>query len=116
MRWRASIVSVPRPGRFKRPRLASAPFGLRASRVNIDGEELAVFSFPLPPPTLPNLLSQAERNVAIAVLEGLSNAEIATARGTSIRTVANQVASLLRKLGVRSRAEAVAALGRLQRS
>lgn len=54
--------------------------------------------------------------VAIALLEGLSNPEIATARQTSVRTVANQVASLFRKLGVRSRPEAVAALGRLQRS
>jgi DNA-binding NarL/FixJ family response regulator len=107
---------VPRMGRFKTPRLASLPFGLRASRVTIDGEDLAVFSFPLPPPTLPNSLSVAECDVAIAVLEGLSNTEIARARGTSTRTVANQVASLLKKLGVRSRTEAAAALARLQRS
>jgi DNA-binding NarL/FixJ family response regulator len=97
-------------------RLASVPIGLRASRVTIDGEELAVFSFSLPPPTLPSSLSEAERDVAIAVLEGLSNTEIAASRGTSARTVANQVASLFRKLGVRSRTEAVAALARLQRS
>jgi DNA-binding NarL/FixJ family response regulator len=107
---------VPRPGRFKRSQLTSVPFGLRASKVAIDGEELAVFSFPLPPPALPSSLSEAERDVAIAVLEGLSNADIAAARGTSPRTVANQVASLLRKLGVRSRTEAAAALARLQRS
>jgi len=75
-----------------------------------------VFSFPLPLPTLPKALSAAEREIAIAVLEGLSNAEIAAARGTSARTVANQVASLLRKLGARSRSEAVTALARLQRS
>jgi DNA-binding NarL/FixJ family response regulator len=92
------------------------PFALRASKVTIDGEELAVFSFPLPPPTLPGSLSAAERDVAIALLEGLSNAEIAATRGTAARTVANQVAAVLRKLGVRSRTEAVAALGRLQRS
>jgi DNA-binding CsgD family transcriptional regulator len=75
-----------------------------------------VFSFPLPPPTLPASLSAAERDVAMAVLQGLSNAEIAAFRGTAPRTVANQVASLLRKLGARSRTEAIAALGRLQRS
>ena len=46
----------------------------------------------------------------------LSNTEIARTRGTSARTVANQVASLFRKLGIRSRAEAVAALATLQRS
>jgi DNA-binding NarL/FixJ family response regulator len=50
------------------------------------------------------------------LIEGLSNSEIATARQTSVRTVANQVASILRKVGVRSRSEAVTALGRLQRS
>jgi DNA-binding NarL/FixJ family response regulator len=101
--------------RFKRPGLTTIPSGLRAARVEMDGQELAVFSFPLPPPALPNSLSEAERDVAVAVLEGLSNTEIATARGTSARTVANQMASLLRKLGARSRTEAVAALARLQR-
>jgi DNA-binding NarL/FixJ family response regulator len=112
----ARLAFVPRSGRLKAPRLTSLPFGLRASKVTIDGEELAVFSFPLPPPALPESLSAAERDVAIALLEGLSNAEIAATRGTAPRTVANQVAALLRKLGVRSRTEAVAALGRLQRS
>jgi DNA-binding NarL/FixJ family response regulator len=80
------------------------------------GEEVAVFSFPLPRPVLPRSLTMAERAVAEALLEGLSNFEIATARQTSVRTVANQVASILRRLGVRSRSEAVTALSRLQRS
>jgi DNA-binding NarL/FixJ family response regulator len=80
------------------------------------GEELAVFSLPLAPPALPKSLSDSERTVALALLEGLSNSEIATARHTSVRTVANQVALLFRKMGVRSRSEAVIALGRLQRS
>jgi len=101
---------------FKSLRPAPAPFGLRASRVRIDGEELAVFSFPLPPPALPQSLTPAERDVAIAVLDGQSNAQIAAARGTAARTVANQVASLMEKLGVRSRSEAAAMLARIQRS
>jgi DNA-binding NarL/FixJ family response regulator len=84
--------------------------------VTIGGEEVVVFSVPLSSPALPLSLSAAERDVAVDVLEGLSNAEIAKARSTSERTVANQVASVFRKLGVRSRSEAVAALGRLQRS
>lgn len=75
-----------------------------------------MFSYPLPSPALPASLSPAERAVALALLEGHSNAEIAEARGTSVRTVANQLASLFRKLGVGSRAEAVAAFGRLPRS
>jgi DNA-binding NarL/FixJ family response regulator len=93
-----------------------APFGLRASRVNLGGEEVAVFSFPLPAPALPESLSSAEREIALALLDGWSDAQIAIARHTSLRTVANQVRSVLRKLGVQSRGEAVAALARLQRS
>ena len=92
------------------------PFGLRASHVRIEGEELAVFSFPLPPPTLPESLTRAEREVATALLERRSNAQIAAARGTAARTVANQVASLLEKLGVHSRSEAAAMLARIPRS
>lgn len=38
--------------------------------------------------------------VRLAGEEGHSNAEIARARGTSARTVANQLAGLFRKLGV----------------
>jgi DNA-binding NarL/FixJ family response regulator len=84
--------------------------------MKIGGEDVAVMSYPLPPPAFPASFSTAERIVAHALLRGLSNSEIARARKTSVRTVANQVASLFHKLGVRSRAEAVVALGRLQRS
>ena len=48
-------------------------------------------------------LSTAERAVATLVAEGKTNAEIALARRTSVRTIANQVATILRKLGVPSR-------------
>jgi DNA-binding CsgD family transcriptional regulator len=44
--------------------------------------------------------------------EGQSNAAIAKARGTHVRTVANQLAALFRKLGVASRAELRALLAR----
>jgi DNA-binding CsgD family transcriptional regulator len=54
-------------------------------------------------------LTEAERDVWRLVHEGLSNAEIANRRGTSVRTVVNQVASLFRKVGVRGRAGLVAA-------
>ena len=53
-------------------------------------------------------LTPAERQVALAVLAGYSNAEIARTRGSSPRTVANQIASIFRKLGVRSRGELAA--------
>ncbi len=53
-------------------------------------------------------LTAAEREVAEQLVDGASNAQIAARRKTSVRTVANQVASLLVKLRVRSRAELTA--------
>lgn len=49
------------------------------------------------------LLTQAERHVLALLRRGLSNSEIARARERSVRTVANQVASLLRKTTCSSR-------------
>ena len=50
-------------------------------------------------------LSEAERDVLRHLLAGASNEEIAAERGSAVRTVANQVASIFRELGVNSRAE-----------
>ena len=71
-----------------------------------DGE-LAVLSFTLPGDNAISL-SSAESDVARHILAGRSNSEIAVLRRCSTRTVANQVASLYRKLGVRSRLELAA--------
>jgi DNA-binding NarL/FixJ family response regulator len=63
------------------------------------------------PPPLALLLARctpAERDVFPDLLAGRSNAEIATRRRRSVRTVANQVASLLWRLGARSRRELAA--------
>lgn len=57
-----------------------------------------------------NPLAPGEREVLRLLLAGHSNIEIATARGTSARTIANQVASLLKKLGARSRFELIGRL------
>lgn len=54
-------------------------------------------------------LTAAEEEVVELVLEGLSNAQIAQRRGTRERTVANQLASIFRKVGVSSRSELAAA-------
>jgi len=51
------------------------------------------------------ILTSAQLDVARAIARGASNAEIARRRGTSVRTVANQVASILRRLGATSRAQ-----------
>ena len=72
------------------------------------GVEIAVISYRLDGPAAG--LTDAETNIVELLFEGFSNAEIAEARGTSTRTVANQLAALYRKLGVTSRSELVARL------
>ena len=81
---------------------------LRVSRVEAEGLRFAVIS--LPNETVPDRVDRftpAERAVTSLLLRGLSNAEIAAERGTSERTVANQIAAIFRKLGVCSRTEFV---------
>jgi DNA-binding CsgD family transcriptional regulator len=92
---------------MKRPHasLPTVPGDLLA--LESDDGEFAVLSFTLSGDNAINL-SSAESDVARHVLEGRSNSEIAALRRCSTRTVANQVASLFRKLGVRSRLEFVA--------
>jgi DNA-binding NarL/FixJ family response regulator len=51
----------------------------------------------------PVALSPAGREVAEALVHGCSVEDIAQRRGTSTRTVANQVRSIFTKLGVSSR-------------
>lgn len=60
-------------------------------------------------------LTAAELGSIRGVLEGRKNREIAAARGVSVRTVANQLASAYRKLGVASRFELLAKARRLSR-
>lgn len=67
--------------------------------------EVVLLSFT---PTGPARLTEAERDVALAVARGLSNAAIAKARDRSSRTIANQVAAIMKKLGVSSRVELAA--------
>ena len=83
----------------------------RAARFRFGGRDFLVLSLPGGEPDLLARLAPAERDIVRGVLAGRSNAEIARARGTSPRTVANQLAALFRKLRVGSRAELV---GRLQ--
>ena len=78
----------------------------------IEGEELAVVSFPVDvtPPTAH--LTPSEWEIVDLIRDGHSNREIAKSRGTSSRTVANQIAGLFKKLGVSSRSELVSVLYR----
>jgi DNA-binding CsgD family transcriptional regulator len=84
---------------------ASTPPGLRAL-ASEDGEEI-LLSFELLARSSAQL-SPAESEIVTHLLAGRSNAEIGTLRGTSTRTVANQVAAIFAKLGVRSRTELAA--------
>lgn len=88
------------------------PVGLRGRRFELDGQELAVLVFPIandaPKPSVP--LTVAERGVAALALKGFSNEEIAAVRESSPRTVANQLQSIFRKLGIGSRIELARAL------
>jgi DNA-binding NarL/FixJ family response regulator len=80
-----------------------------------EGDELVVLSLPVtrdPAATL----SPAETEVARALVRGATNADIARLRGTSVRTVANQVASILRRLGVGSRAQVAVQLSLIDSS
>jgi DNA-binding CsgD family transcriptional regulator len=52
-------------------------------------------------------LTAAEREVASLAVAGCSHAEIAARRGTSKRTVANQLGALYRKLRLASRNELI---------
>jgi DNA-binding CsgD family transcriptional regulator len=85
------------------------PRGLDGVRFEAVAGEMAVLSFPIDAREGALVsLTNAEHEVVLAVERGESNAEIARARGTSTRTVANQLASVFKKLGVASRAELVA--------
>jgi DNA-binding NarL/FixJ family response regulator len=78
---------------------------LRASRLIVEGEDFLVVSIELAEPPALAALTPAQQAVIREVLRGASNQDIARTRGVSVRTVANQLAAVYRKLGVRSRAE-----------
>ncbi len=92
--------------RGKRIDTVEPPANLVAERID---DEHVVFSWDIAPP--PEQLTNAERDVLARVVCGASNQAIATARKTSARTIANQVASLLRKTGAASRYDLIRRFG-----
>ena len=90
---------------------SAAPAGFQARRFFAGDDELVVASFPLPqsPSGRPHPpLTDAERAVMAALLDGKSYADIARRRRRSVSTIAKQAGSAFRKLGVSSRAELAA--------
>jgi two-component system response regulator NreC len=53
------------------------------------------------------LLSQSETDIFGLLVRGFTNQEIATQRGVSLRTIETQRANILRRLGLRTRADLV---------
>ncbi len=80
-------------------------------KLEVGGEPLSALIMPIDRARFDHAkITSAERAVAEGILHGATNAEIAARRSTSVRTVANQVAALLRKFAVRSRTGLVAHL------
>lgn len=85
------------------------PSGAVAVTVDVDGVEHLVVAFEEEAaPPWPSSLTVAEKAVAELLVAGFTTADIARTRGRSRFTVSNQIASLLRKLGVSSRTALVA--------
>jgi DNA-binding CsgD family transcriptional regulator len=98
--------SLPSPATSPSP----LPKGVSVTAVSIGGVRGLVIDIPAQCAELPTGLTEAEREIVTLLLEGRSNQEIATLRGRSYRTVANQLAAIYRKLSVASRAELIASL------
>jgi DNA-binding NarL/FixJ family response regulator len=86
------------------------PDGLQATIEGDGPGERLLLRYRCPTWRLPQTLSAAERSVVLDLLGGASRRDIALSRGTSPRTVANQMASIFRKLRVGSRVELLAVL------
>lgn len=80
---------------------------VRALAFTLEGCEYTLFAIPTGQAQIPSNLSRAEYEVVAAVLAGDSNAQIARRRGRSMRTVANQLSAVYKKLGVFGRTELV---------
>lgn len=110
---RAVSLALEKLGLPTREELAAlfAPNGVstRLRKIRHEGETLAVASVPKSADEgRLTLLSEAECDVVRAACRGSSSAAIAAERGTSRRTVDNQLSAIYRKLGVHSRTELAA--------
>jgi DNA-binding CsgD family transcriptional regulator len=84
-----------------------APRDLVVDVFHADGARMAMLAFR---PDGASPLTPAEHRIAVAILRGRSNADIARDLGISVHTVAVHVTSLLHKLRVGSRAQLAARL------
>ncbi|HEY3798798.1 MAG TPA: helix-turn-helix transcriptional regulator [Caulobacteraceae bacterium] len=89
-----------------------SPQGIRASlaSVALAGDDLLIGATPRLDETKLSSLTAAEREVTALLIAGSTNDDIAHRRATSPNTVANQVQSIFRTFGARSRGELLARL------
>jgi DNA-binding CsgD family transcriptional regulator len=92
------------------------PSGLSVMRIGGGVCDCVLLAFPNPLWANDPDLTAAEQSVVLELVAGRSQRAIAQARRTSPRTIANQLASVYRKLGVRSRTELFVALCRRARA
>ena len=74
---------------------------------DVGGATYVVISVPFLKQSFPDVLTATELRIAEMLVRGLSNKEIAAERGTSDRTVANQVRAVFTKCDVASRSELI---------
>jgi DNA-binding NarL/FixJ family response regulator len=82
----------------------------RLSQLTHRGTPYTIMSAARPDQRFADELSPAELAVTRLLIEGMSHAQIGVVRHTSLRTVANQLASAFHKLGVSGRCELVCRL------
>jgi DNA-binding CsgD family transcriptional regulator len=84
------------------------PARAQVSTFRVDSEDYTLFELPFRRLEPPPCLTHAEREVVRGVFNGMSNAEIAQLRHTSINTVANQLRATYVKLGISGRSQLIA--------
>ena len=87
-------------------RAASEPAVARCSTLETQAHgELRVLAVPRPDHQLKARLPTAELEIVQCLVEGLSHQDMALRRGTSTRTIANQISTVFRRLRVSGRNE-----------
>lgn len=102
---RSAVVLAMAARAWLRPE--EAPLQGRLRDLHLEQQSYLVISAARPDLKLPKELSSAEAAVLRSLLAGHSYAQISGARATSPRTVANQLTTAFRKLGVSGRRETI---------
>ena len=98
------------PRAVLRTRIDQPPEELTTHLLELGSSSLLVLSFRIPEKDLLASLTTAEREIAVLAAGGATNLEIAHRRGVSKNTIAKQIATVFRKVGVTSRFELIALL------